>query len=85
MTSVGIYNDAAWAEGLTFKLPADMPARLRWDVTASGEVSIGRDALVVPRRRHSVAAGAGSIYRAASRRARGCRSAISVCLEACAR
>jgi peptidoglycan/xylan/chitin deacetylase (PgdA/CDA1 family) len=48
MTSVGIYNDAAWAEGLTFKLPADMPARLRWDVTASGEVSIGRAALAVP-------------------------------------
>jgi peptidoglycan/xylan/chitin deacetylase (PgdA/CDA1 family) len=48
ITSVGDYNDAAWAEGLTFKLPADMPARLRWNVTASGDVSIGRDALSVP-------------------------------------
>jgi len=48
MTSVGVYSDAAWAEGLTFKLPADMPARLRWDVGASGGVSIGRDALPVP-------------------------------------
>lgn len=48
ITSVGEYNDAAWAEGLTFKLPADMPARLRWDVTSSGDVAIGRDALSVP-------------------------------------
>jgi len=44
---VGAYNDAAWAEGLTFKLPSDMPARLRWDVTSAGDVSIGREALSV--------------------------------------
>ena len=48
ITSVGEYHDAAWAEGLTFKLPPDMPARLRWDVTSSGDVSLGREALSVP-------------------------------------
>ncbi len=48
IVSVGEYNDAAWAEGRTFKVPADMPARLRWEVTPSGDVSIGRDALPVP-------------------------------------
>ena len=48
MASVGQYESAAWAEGLRFKLPADMPSRLRWNVTADGDVSIGRDSLPVP-------------------------------------
>ena len=48
LRSVGEYHDAAWAEGLAFTLPADMPARLRWDVTSAGDVSLGRDALPVP-------------------------------------
>jgi len=48
ISSVGPYRDAAWAEGLTFKLPLDMPARLQWDVTKTGDVSIGREALAVP-------------------------------------
>ncbi len=48
LASVGEYGGAAWAEGLSFKLPADLPSRLRWRVGASGDVSIGREALPVP-------------------------------------
>ncbi len=42
VTSVGEYADAAWAEGQRFKLPADLPARLNWRVSASGDLSVGR-------------------------------------------
>jgi peptidoglycan/xylan/chitin deacetylase (PgdA/CDA1 family) len=45
MISVGDYADAAWAEGLRFKLPADLPQRLNWRVTASGDVTIERGSL----------------------------------------
>jgi peptidoglycan/xylan/chitin deacetylase (PgdA/CDA1 family) len=48
VTSVGDYNDAAWAEGLRFKLPADLPQQLRWRVSASGDLAIDRGALPAP-------------------------------------
>ena len=41
VTSVGDHADAAWAEGLRFKVPADLPPRLQWQVSASGDLSIG--------------------------------------------
>ena len=37
------WADAAWAEGLEFNVPRDLPARCNWTVTASGELSVGRD------------------------------------------
>ena len=40
LTSAGEYNDATWAEGLRFKVPADLPSRLRWPITASGDLSM---------------------------------------------
>ena len=40
VTSVGGRADAAWAEGLRFKVPADLPSRLNWRVTTSGELSL---------------------------------------------
>jgi peptidoglycan/xylan/chitin deacetylase (PgdA/CDA1 family) len=45
VVSVGDYADAAWAEGLHFTLPAGLPALRRWRLTASGDLSIGRDSL----------------------------------------
>jgi peptidoglycan/xylan/chitin deacetylase (PgdA/CDA1 family) len=48
VTSIGDYADAAWAEGLRFKLPADLPERLRWRVSASGDLSIERGSLSAP-------------------------------------
>ncbi len=48
MMSVGDYADAAWAEGQHFKMPADLPARLNWRVTSSGDVSLPKGALPVP-------------------------------------
>lgn len=48
VTSVGPFAWAAWAEGLRFKLPANLPAQRRWRVSASGDVSIGNDALPAP-------------------------------------
>ena len=48
VTSVGEYADAAWAEGLHFKLPAELPERLQWRVTASGDLSIERGSLAAP-------------------------------------
>jgi peptidoglycan/xylan/chitin deacetylase (PgdA/CDA1 family) len=46
--SVGNYADAAWAEGLRFKLPAGLPERLHWRVSASGDLSIERGSLPAP-------------------------------------
>ncbi len=40
VTSVGSHADAAWAEGRHFKIPAGLPSRLNWHVTASGDLSI---------------------------------------------
>jgi len=40
VTSVGDRADAAWAEGLRVKVPADLPSRLNWHVTASGDLSL---------------------------------------------
>jgi peptidoglycan/xylan/chitin deacetylase (PgdA/CDA1 family) len=48
VTSVGDYGRALWAEGLRFKLPADMLERLKWRVSASGDLSIERGALPAP-------------------------------------
>jgi peptidoglycan/xylan/chitin deacetylase (PgdA/CDA1 family) len=48
VTSVGEYGAAAWAEGLRFKLPAELPARLNWRVTASGDLSLERGSLPAP-------------------------------------
>ena len=48
VVSVGNYADAAWAEGRRFKLPADLPERLKWRVSASGDLSIERGALPAP-------------------------------------
>lgn len=45
VVSVGEYADAAWAEGMRFKLPADLPARLNWRVSASGDLAIERGSL----------------------------------------
>ena len=47
LTSAGDYTGAAWAEGLRFKVPADLPSRLHWPITASGDLSM-RGALPVP-------------------------------------
>jgi peptidoglycan/xylan/chitin deacetylase (PgdA/CDA1 family) len=40
VTSVGERPDAAWAEGLLVTVPADLPKRLNWTVTASGGLSL---------------------------------------------
>jgi peptidoglycan/xylan/chitin deacetylase (PgdA/CDA1 family) len=48
VVSVGPYAWASWAEGLHFKLPADLPQRLRWRLSASGELSIDHASLPVP-------------------------------------
>ena len=48
VTSVGEYGAAAWAEGLRFKLPAELPARLNWRVTASGDLSLEPGSLPAP-------------------------------------
>ena len=48
MVSVGDYGAAVWAEGVRFKVPADLPARLGWRVLTSGDVSIDRGAPPVP-------------------------------------
>jgi peptidoglycan/xylan/chitin deacetylase (PgdA/CDA1 family) len=48
VTSVGDYGFAAWAEGLRFKLPADLPQRLQWRVSPSGDLSIERGWLPAP-------------------------------------
>ena len=40
VTSVGDRAEAAWAEGLRFKVPADLASRLNWHVTASGDLSL---------------------------------------------
>ena len=45
VTSVGDRADAAWAEGLRFKVPADLPSRLNWRVTASGDLSLDTSSL----------------------------------------
>jgi peptidoglycan/xylan/chitin deacetylase (PgdA/CDA1 family) len=47
LTEAGEYNDATWAEGLRFKVPSDLPSRLRWPITASGDLSM-KGALPVP-------------------------------------
>jgi peptidoglycan/xylan/chitin deacetylase (PgdA/CDA1 family) len=47
LTSAGEYHDAAWAEGLRFKVPSDLPSRLKWPVTPSGDLSM-KGALPVP-------------------------------------
>jgi peptidoglycan/xylan/chitin deacetylase (PgdA/CDA1 family) len=46
--SVGEYGAAAWAEGLRFNVPAELPARLHWQVTASGDLSLERGSLPAP-------------------------------------
>jgi peptidoglycan/xylan/chitin deacetylase (PgdA/CDA1 family) len=48
VTAVGEYGAAAWAEGLRFNVPAELPARLNWRVTASGDLSLERGSLPVP-------------------------------------
>jgi len=48
VTSVGDYADAAWAEGLRFKLPADLPQRLNWRVSEAGDLSIERGSMPAP-------------------------------------
>jgi peptidoglycan/xylan/chitin deacetylase (PgdA/CDA1 family) len=48
VTSVGEYGAAVWAEGLTFKVPAELPARLRWRITASGDLALERGSLPAP-------------------------------------
>ena len=48
VTSVGEFGAAVWAEGVRFKVPADLPARLGWRAFASGDVSIDRGSLPVP-------------------------------------
>ena len=48
VTSVGDYGAASWAEGLRFNLPAELPARLNWRVTASGDLSLERGSLPAP-------------------------------------
>jgi peptidoglycan/xylan/chitin deacetylase (PgdA/CDA1 family) len=40
VVSVGDRPDAAWAEGRRFSIPADVPARLHWTVSASGDLSL---------------------------------------------
>jgi peptidoglycan/xylan/chitin deacetylase (PgdA/CDA1 family) len=45
VVTVGEYADAAWAEGLRFKLTADLPERLNWRVSASGDLAIKRGSL----------------------------------------
>lgn len=47
VTSVGPFADAAWAEGRTFTVPADLPGRLNWRMMASGDLAIDRGALPV--------------------------------------
>ncbi|HXD73318.1 MAG TPA: polysaccharide deacetylase family protein [Vicinamibacterales bacterium] len=42
------YACASWAEGRRFNVPADLPAKVNWRVSASGELSVGNDALPVP-------------------------------------
>jgi peptidoglycan/xylan/chitin deacetylase (PgdA/CDA1 family) len=42
------YAWAAWAEGQRFKLPADLPARLNWRLTTSGDLAIDRGSLPAP-------------------------------------
>jgi peptidoglycan/xylan/chitin deacetylase (PgdA/CDA1 family) len=43
------YADAAaWAEGLHFNLPSDLPERLHWHLSASGDLSIERGSLPAP-------------------------------------
>jgi peptidoglycan/xylan/chitin deacetylase (PgdA/CDA1 family) len=39
VTSVGDRADAAWAEGLRFKVPAELASRLTWRISASGDLS----------------------------------------------
>ena len=48
VTTVGEYGAAAWAEGLRFNVPAELPARLNWRVTASGDLSLERGSLPAP-------------------------------------
>ena len=40
VASVGDRADAAWAEGRRFTIPADLPARLGWPLTPSGDLSL---------------------------------------------
>ena len=40
VASVGDRADAAWAEGRRFTIPADLPSRLRWPLTPSGDLSL---------------------------------------------
>src|SRR5262252_5656368 len=42
------YAWASWAEGQRFKLPADLPTRLNWRLTASGDLAIERGSLPAP-------------------------------------
>ena len=42
------YGDAAWAEGLHFNIPSDLPERLNWRLSASGDLAIARGSLPVP-------------------------------------
>jgi len=46
VTSVGDkWADAAWAEGQTFNVPADLPGRCNWRLSASGDLAIDNAAL----------------------------------------
>ena len=40
VTSVGDRAEAAWAEGRQFKIPAELPARLHWNVSSTGDLSL---------------------------------------------